>query len=621
MAYLSPALSFVLCLLLTPIVRRVAVGRNWIAQPAADRWHQRPTALMGGIAIYAAAALPMAWSGDFFSFWPHIQHSGPEIGLPSIAATAFMGATLLFAVGLVDDFIKLKPHTKLIGQIMVASMVAFLGFRLQWFESLTVDTVVTIFWIVGITNAFNLLDNMDGLCAGTGAIASLVLVFLFHGVSPEAQTVSLCLGASLAAFLFFNFNPASIFMGDSGSLVIGFVLSLLTLQYAGIRSDNMFTPYAVPLLIMLVPVFDTTLVTFIRILSGRKASTGGRDHTSHRLVLMGLSEKKAVLFLYGVGIVSGLSAVFVSRSDTLGSPAVIIPAALAVILMGIYLAQLRVYPEKEFSVLRDKAYTPILIEVTYKKQLLLVVFDFCLIAFAYYLSYRLRFSGSDFSYYFQVFLRSLPAVIACKFLAFFAMGIYRGIWRYMSINDVYVYIKASVLGTLLAVVVITFIFRFRDFSKGLLLIDWFLTTGFLLGSRGSFRLFIDTMKRRTLSGDRVLIYGAGRGGEILLREILNNPRLHLHPVGFVDDDVLKIGKKLQGYPILGTSGDMEKLMAQHRIQGVLVSLRRLSPDRLHQAASVCRKKGAFIKQFSICLEDVVVPVFAAAKDGTSSKTS
>jgi len=619
MAYFLPALSFVTCLLLTPIVRRIARNRKWVAQPAADRWHQRPTALMGGIGIYIAFALPVAWIGDFFSFWPHLQHYGTSLSLPSIAATAFAGTTFLFALGLADDLVKLKPHTKLIGQIMVASMVAFLGFRLQWFESLTVDTVITIFWIVGITNAFNLLDNMDGLCAGIGVIASLILAFLFHRVSPEAQTVALCLGTVLIGFLFFNFNPASIFMGDSGSLVIGFVLSLLTLQYAGIRSDNVFLPYAVPILIMLVPVFDTTLVTFIRILSGRKASTGGRDHTSHRLVLMGLSEKRSVLFLYGIGIVSGLSAVFVSRSDTLSSPSVIAPAALAITLLGIYLAQLRVYPEKEFSVLRGKAYTPILIEVTYKRQLLLVLFDFCLIAFAYYLSYRLRFSGSGFSVFFQGFLRSLPAVIACKFLAFFTMGIYRGIWRYMSINDVYVYLKASALGTLLAVAVMTFIFRFKDFSKGIFLIDWFLTTGFLLGSRGSFRLFIDTMKRRTLAGDRVLIYGAGRGGEILLREILNNPRLHLHPVGFIDDDDLKVGKRLQGYPVLGTSRDLAKLMEQNRIQGLLVSFRNHSEERVNQAAAVCRRKSAFIRQFSICLEEVTAPVFAPRKDGTPGK--
>ena len=216
-------------------------------------------------------------------------------------------------------------------------------------------------------------------------------------------------------------------------------------------------------------------------------------------------------------------------------------------------------------------------------------------------------------------MRSLPAVNACKFLAFFTMGIYRGIWRYMSINDVYVYLKASVLGTLLSVVVITFIFRFKDFSKGLFLIDWFLTSGFLLGSRGSFRLFIDTMKRRTLSGDRVLIYGAGRGGEILLREILNNPRLHLHPAGFIDDDVLKVGKRLQGYPVLGTSEELETLMELHTIQGVLISFSGQPQDRLQQAASVCRKKGAFIKQFSICLEEVIAPIFTQKKDGALNK--
>ena len=130
-----------------------------------------------------------------------------------------------------------------------------------------------------------------------------------------------------------------------------------------------------------MPIFDTTLVTLIRLLSGRKASVGGKDHTSHRLVLMGFSEKKAVLFLYTVATVSGVSAMFVSTSDTLTSPAVIIPVALAIILMGIYLSQLRVYPEKEFSLLRDRSYTPILIELTYKRQLIQVLLDLCLIAF------------------------------------------------------------------------------------------------------------------------------------------------------------------------------------------------------------------------------------------------
>ena len=288
------------------------------------------------------------------------------------------------------------------------------------------------------------------------------------------------------------------------------------------------------------------------------------------------------------------------------SPAVIIPTGLAILLMGVYLAQLRVYPEKEFSVLRDKAYTPILLEVTYKKHILLVLMDLGLIAFSYYLAYRLRFSGSEFNYYFKVFLWSLPAVIACKFLAFFAMGIYRGIWRYMSINDVYVYLKASTTATLLTIVAVTFLFRFKDFSKGIFVIDWFLTTGFLLGTRGSFRLFIDTMKRKSLTGDRVLIYGAGRGGEILLREILNNSRLKMQPVGFIDDDYLKVGKKLQGFPIFGTARDVKSLVEKYDINGVLVSFHSNDSGSLHPLIALLEEQGLFIKQFSICFEDIVL---------------
>ena len=171
-------------------------------------------------------------------------------------------------------------------------------------------------------------------------------------------------------------------MGDCGSLVIGFCLAVLSLYISEAQGSSALSNFAVPIILLLVPIFDTTLVTLIRLLSGRKASVGGKDHTSHRLVLMGFSEKNAVLFLYTVATVAGVSAMFVSTSDTLTSPVVIIPVALAIILMGIYLSQLRVYPEKEFSLLRNRPYTPILIELTYKRQLIQVILDLSLIAFS-----------------------------------------------------------------------------------------------------------------------------------------------------------------------------------------------------------------------------------------------
>jgi UDP-GlcNAc:undecaprenyl-phosphate GlcNAc-1-phosphate transferase len=274
-------------------------------------------------------------------------------------------------------------------------------------------------------------------------------------------------------------------------------------------------------------------------------------------------------------------------------------------LMGVYLAQLRVYPEKEFSVLRGRKFTPVLIELTYKRQILMVILDFGLVAFSYYLAYRLRFDAADFNYYFQVFLKSLPVIIAAKLVVFHFSGIYTGFWEYISTRDVFQFVRSSVLATLVAITMVTILYRFNDFSKGVFVIDCIVTTVFLLGTRGSFRLFSETMKRKTLAGDHVIIYGAGRGGELLLRELLNNKAHHFNPVGFLDDDPIKIGKKIQGFPILGNFGQLPALREKHAIQGVLLSFNGRTNAEAHQAAiQYCQQYGLFLKKFSIQLEPV-----------------
>jgi UDP-GlcNAc:undecaprenyl-phosphate GlcNAc-1-phosphate transferase len=398
--------AFVLGIVSTPVIRQIAIKKEWMAVPKSDRWHQNTTALMGGIAIYISLIIPLLFISEAYSFLkevvfnPQMQFGSDQNGLPPVSLAVLVGATFLFGLGLIDDLNGIKPQTKLIGQIVVALLVVFLGFRLSWFNSLTLDTFVTVFWIVGITNAFNLLDNMDGLCAGIGGICSLNLILLFSGNMPEAHQIALIMTGVLFAFLVYNFNPASIFMGDCGSMPVGFIISILALSYSQSVAKNSLSSVTVPILLVLVPVMDTTLVTFIRILSGRKASMGGRDHTSHRLVLIGMSEKRAAVTLYGVGFVSGLAALFVSRYDTLTSPTVIIPVFISFLLMGIYLAQLRVYPEKEFSRLRNRNFSAILYDLTYKRQVLIILLDFCLIAFSYYLSYRLRFDIKKFPLFF-----------------------------------------------------------------------------------------------------------------------------------------------------------------------------------------------------------------------------
>lgn len=601
------AASFCLCALLTPLFRQVAIKHGWVARPSDDRWHTKTTALMGGVAIFIAVIAPLAITSDFSSLWRILVNEDKSIALPSLGATLCIGASILFLLGLFDDYRHIKPQTKLVGQIIAASLVAFLGFRLHWFNSLTLDTMATLFWIVGITNAFNLIDNMDGLCAGVGMVAAISLAFLFYPVNVEAFHISLIFAGATAGFLIYNFNPAKIFMGDCGSLVIGFSISVLTLSFSEISTVTPLGHIAVPILVLLVPILDTSLVTIIRLLSGRKASTGGRDHTSHRLVLLGFSEKSAVLFLYGVGAISGLAACFVSTSDNMTSPTVIIPMGMAIVLMGIYLSQLRVYPEKEFSALREKRFTPVLIELTYKRQLIMVLLDFVIVAFAYYLSYRLRFGGPKFSFYFAIFFKSLPAIIGCKLLVFYVMGVYRGIWSYISTNDVFLYLRATVVASLLSIALVTFIYRFEDFSKGVFFIDWVISSGLLLAVRGSFRLFIETQKRKTMSGEKVIIYGAGRGGELLLREIINNPQLQVKPLGFVDDNPVKKGKKIHGYPILGTFEALDAIYQKSRFDGVLISFNGTSDPHdmgLDAVKRFCDEKRIFLKQFSIALHKV-----------------
>jgi len=201
-------------------------------------------------------------------------------------------------------------------------------------------------------------------------------------------------------------------------------------------------------------------------------------------------------------------------------------------------------------------------------------------------------------------LTSLPTVIACKIAAFYALGIYRGLWGSMGSSDIFGFVKASSLATILSVAAVTYIYRFADFSKGIFVIDWLLTNAFLLGTRGSFRFFLDTVKRKSLGGEKALIYGAGRGGELLLRELLNNRKLNIQPIGFIDDDLLKTGKRLQGFPILGAFKNLEALVKKHNVGCLLISFNHKDSDQLHKIKTWCRENHLTLKQFDLSVSDI-----------------
>ena len=326
----AAATGFVLSVVLTPAAGMLARRVGAVAHPNIDRWHKRSTPMLGGVAIILAVL------GSFFLFVPHARET----------TIVLAAGTSLFFVGLVDDFVHLAPYQKLIGQLVAAAAVTWSGLTLPWTAFPAINGLISMFWLVGMTNALNMLDNMDGLAAGVSAIAAAFLSLNFHAGQQWSQAVLLlAFAGTLLGFLIYNHHPASIFMGDCGSMFVGFLLagSVLTFGSADGYSRTPLAVQAVPLLVLVVPIFDTTLVTLMRKLAGRPASQGGRDHTSHRLVALGLSEKHAVWVLYAFAIVAGSLATFVRKASPGVSLGAIAAFVCVLTILGVGLARVRVY--------------------------------------------------------------------------------------------------------------------------------------------------------------------------------------------------------------------------------------------------------------------------------------
>src|SRR5207253_3567419 len=448
---LAVAASFVLALILTPLVRVFARRFGFVAVPKTDRWHKKATAMLGGVAIWLSVVI------IYLGFPLHGTY-GKWILLAS---------TFLFLVGLVDDLIHIKPYQKLIGQILGSAYVVYYGLSLPWTGSVILNMALAIFWLVSITNAINLLDNMDGLASGIAIIAAgfLALSFVNTGQLTEAL-ILLVFAAALLGFLFYNSNPASIFMGDCGSMFVGFFLaSSALINVSGGRSRSFVPVLAVPILVLFIPIFDTTFVTVLRKLSGRAASQGGRDHTSHRLVALGLSEKRAVLMLYGLSALSGLLAVIVRELKPDVSIALLAIFTLGLTLLGVYLAGVKGYDEEEqLRAARDKPLFAFLVDLSYKRRIFEVLLDMFLIVLAYWSAYAIKFEPFSDSPAWKLFLRTLPVLVVVRLAAFLFFGVYRGMWRYTGMDDLVVFAKAVAGGSLISMLIILFKFCFQGFS-------------------------------------------------------------------------------------------------------------------------------------------------------------
>lgn len=351
-------LPLVVALLGTITVRQLARRRGWLAKPRADRWHRRPIALHGGMGFYPAfvlcASLSLAVSANVV--W---QSDGATVSaFPAsvkLGGSLLLGSLLMFGIGVWDDLYDLSPVAKLISQVLSAALFMLAGGVCALTESPAMNALITGLWFVGITNAVNMLDNMDGLSSGVVIIAATTLAVL-SSVGPLSVTenmlgarLSLTLAGALAGFWIFNRAPASIFMGDSGSLSIGYLIAGLAVP--GPLNDNWGWPggeraevgvaaMMIPVLVLLVPIYDTTLVTLTRMWRAQPVSQGGCDHSSHRLVRLGLSEADAVMALYALSAAGSVMAFLVQRYPRQAMPWLVGFVSM-VIVSGIYLGRTR----------------------------------------------------------------------------------------------------------------------------------------------------------------------------------------------------------------------------------------------------------------------------------------
>jgi UDP-GlcNAc:undecaprenyl-phosphate GlcNAc-1-phosphate transferase len=398
--------------------------------------------------------------------------SGLAASLPVILFASFA----MFITGLVDDLLLLRPASKLVSQIAIAAALVYFGFRLHWVESRLLDSALTMVWVVGLTNAFNLLDNMDGLCGGIAFVVALMLLAGFWtGVTREnaaaEMTFLAILAGAAAGFLVFNFPPASIFMGDSGALLLGFALAALTLGQEGVRASrsDVLSVIAGPAFVLLIPIFDTTLVTVARLLSGRSPARGGRDHSSHRLVAIGLSERDAVLVLWGLASIGGLIGLVLRNFSSAWSLPVGAIFLLGMGIFAVYLVRVRVYDEVPAGAGAAAMVTPLQSNYVNKRRVVEVLVDVTLIGASYYWATWTVFRDPEaYLRNADVFYESFPVIVATQLSGFFAVGLYRGLWRAFIAADMVRVVEGIAFGTLLAQAIL-FVYY------GTFPISWFVT--------------------------------------------------------------------------------------------------------------------------------------------------
>jgi UDP-GlcNAc:undecaprenyl-phosphate GlcNAc-1-phosphate transferase len=608
--------SVALSLALTPWVIHVAKVVGAMDKPNERKVHSTLTPRLGGVAIFMSVFMSLI---ALFL----LDH---ELIINTWIASKeglflFGSLALVLVLGIWDDIRSLRPSQKFLGQLLLSVLMYFAGFSVTKVSSVfgvgflnvgLLDFPITILWIIGVTNAINLIDGLDGLAAGIALIASMTMLpmALMQGDIGSAVLIFLLAG-SLLGFLRYNFNPAKIFLGDSGSLFLGFMLAVLSVK----SSTKITTGFALllPILALGLPIMDTLLSMIRRVLrpalpnpsngKNRISKFGAmfqpdRSHIHHKLLSNGLSHRNAVLVLYLVSCGLGLSAFAITIVNNFAGSLILMAVGIAVVI-GIRRLQY-----KEMAVLQNGTLLPLYDRPIMNRESFQIFFDLGFILLSYVLAFLMVETVNIADPMGQGFFKRIAIVATVQLVVFIFSGQYKRTYQFFGIGDALVIIRTLVVTAIVTgLTEAVFLSPFRHADFIVIALDSFFLASMVIGIRVSFRALQYLSRKSPDEGKRVIIYGADVNGSLMLERMLESNICNWIPVGFIDDDPMMEGKYLNGYPVFGGHWKLHKLIREKNINEIVLCSETVQPEALKRVKRLAKESKIDLKKLRILYED------------------
>ncbi len=599
-------ISLVAAWILIPLVKKIAPVLGLVDQPSERRIHKIPIPRCGGIAVFAATHIALVVV--FLGPWRHLAGSIQmgEWGL------LFVGSLILLLVGLLDDRFEMRAWFKLFGQLGVAWLMFVGGFTFEGFLHIQLPWIVnfgaTLFWFVLLMNAFNLIDGIDGACAGLGLIASAGLAGMLLSLhQPSDALVLVALAGACLGFLRYNFNPASIFLGDCGSMFIGFILAAVSLK-ANVK-QSMLVALLVPLLAVGVPVFDVIMAVWrrmarklISIIQKDKVVTKvfgpDLDHIHHKLMRGGMTQRKAAVSLYAAAVFVCLLALGATAMADNRTALLMIGMIVVLHVVVRRLAQVELWTTTQVvlqGVHRPHNMVSLLVAIGWDLSFLMLA---TLFVFGMVLSYPV----------------TLPLIAICVMIPFatiYFYGTYKTVWARSRISQLLVLLLQLVAGEILAFVALLWVADLSHIELLLALSLHVLSVAIgIVGARASLRLVRDLSAWLRCSAGSdfdsiALILGAGENAILYLRQASfeDQQKALRKIVGLIDDNPSLYHKTVYGYPVLGNFSQLETIIQNHKVNEVIFT-HHYSEELRDGVFALKEKHNLLIREFIFSLRDL-----------------